>query len=317
MKFVILDGHAANPGDLSWQALAALGELTVYERTPAAQTVERIGSAELVLTNKTLITAEVLAACPQLRYVGVLASGYNVVDIAAATRQGVTVCNVPGYSTDAVAQMVFALLLEVCDHVGEHNDSVHWGEWSECADFCYWKSPLIALSGRTLGIVGMGQIGCAVATIAKAFGMRVITCGSRPTPARAAVAQFVSMEELLATADVISLHCPLKPETKGIINRASIAAMKDGVILINTSRGPLVVESDLAEALNSGKVYAAAVDVVSTEPIAKDNPLLGCKNCIFTPHIAWAAKDCRIRLLEISTANVQAFLAGTPQNAVN
>ena len=317
MKIVILDGYTENPGDLSWEGFAALGELTVYERTAAADIVPRIGDAEIVYTNKTPITAETLAACPNLRYIGLLATGYNVVDVAAAKARGVAVTNIPTYGTAAVAQFAIAMLLEICHHVAHHSDAVHAGRWTANPDWCFWDYPLIELDGKTMGIIGFGRIGQATGRIARALGMRVLAYGSRPSDAGRAIAEYVPLDELLANSDVISLHCPLFPETEGIVDKANIARMKDGVILLNNSRGPLVVEQDLSDALNSGKVYAAGLDVVSTEPIRPDNPLLKAKNCFITPHISWAPRESRQRLMDIAVENLRAFLAGAPVNVVN
>lgn len=317
MKIVILDGYTENPGDLSWEGFAALGELTVYERTAAADIVPRIGDAEIVYTNKTPITAETLAACPKLRYIGLLATGYNVVDVAAAKARGVAVTNIPTYGTAAVAQFAIAMLLEICHHVAHHSDAVHAGRWAANPDWCFWDYPLIELDGKTMGIIGFGRIGQATGRIARALGMRVLAYDSRPSDAGRAIAEYVPLDELLANSDVISLHCPLFPETEGIVNKANIARMKDGVILLNNSRGPLVVEQDLSDALNSGKVYAAGLDVVSTEPIRPDNPLLKAKNCFITPHISWAPRESRQRLMDIAVENLRAFLAGAPVNVVN
>lgn len=317
MKIVILDGYTENPGDLSWEGFAALGELTVYERTAAADIVPRIGDAEIVYTNKTPITAETLAACPKLRYIGLLATGYNVVDVAAAKARGVAVTNIPTYGTAAVAQFAIAMLLEICHHVAHHSDAVHAGRWTANPDWCFWDYPLIELDGKTMGIIGFGRIGQATGRIARALGMRVLAYDSRPSDAGRAIAEYVPLDELLAASDVISLHCPLFPETEGIVNKANIARMKDGVILLNNSRGPLVVEQDLSDALNSGKVYAAGLDVVSTEPIRPDNPLLKAKNCFITPHISWAPRESRQRLMDIAVENLRAFLAGAPVNVVN
>ena len=311
MKIVVLDGYAANPGDLSWAPLEALGELTVYDRTPADQIAARIADAELVLTNKTVLTRELIAGAKNLKYIGVLATGYNVVDVAAAAELGITVTNIPAYSTDSVAQMVFALLLEICQQVGHHSAAVQDGRWSANPDFCFWDTPLIELAGKTMGIVGYGRIGHKVAEIARCFGMNVIAWTRTPRDP-----ECVSLDELLARSDVISLHCPLFPETKNLINRDTIAKMKDGVILINTSRGPVVNDADLREALESGKVYAAGADVSTVEPIPADNPLLGAKNMFFTPHIAWATFEARKRLMDIAVENVQAFLNGAPINTV-
>lgn len=316
MKIVVLDGYTLNPGDLSWAGLERLGELTVYDRTNADQVAERIGAAEIVYTNKTPIGREVLARCPNVRFIGVLATGYNVVDVAAAAERGIPVCNVPTYGTTAVAQMVFALLLEICHHVGEHAQSVREGDWTACPDFCYWRHPLIELAGKTMGIVGFGRIGQATAKLALAFGMKVLFCDSNPAAALAG-AQRAELAELLAQSDVVSLHCPLFPDTRGLICDRTIAQMKDGAILINTSRGPLVQEEDLCAALQSGKLYAAALDVVGEEPIKRDNPLLCAPRCLITPHIAWAPRESRQRLMDVAVHNLEAFLRGETANAVN
>ena len=312
MKIVVLDGYAANPGDLSWAPLEALGELNVFDRTPADQVAARIADAELVLTNKTVLTRELIAGAKKLKYIGVLATGYNVVDVAAAKELGVVVTNIPAYSTDSVAQLGFALLLEICHNVGHHSQAVHAGRWTSNPDFCFWDAPLIELAGKTMGIVGYGQIGHRVAEIARCFGMNVIAWTRTPRDP-----ECVSLDELLARSDVISLHCPLFPETKNLINRDTIAKMKDGVILINTSRGPVVNDADLREALESGKVYAAGADVSTVEPIPADSPLLGAKNMFLTPHIAWATFEARERLMDIAVKNVEAFLNGAPVNTVN
>lgn len=317
MKIVILDGYTENPGDLSWEAFEALGEVTVYDRTPKEMIVERIGDAQAVITNKTPMTRQTLDACPSVRYIGVLATGYNVVDTGAAKEKGIPVTNIPTYGTTAVAQMVFALLLEVCHHVGAHSQAVKDGAWSRNPDWCFWNYPLIELAGKTMGIIGFGRIGQAAGKIAKAFGMEVLAYDQYPNDAGRQIGEYVSLDELYARSDVISLHCPLFPETTGMINKESIAKMKKGVIIINTSRGPLIVEEDLAEALHEGKVYAAACDVVSTEPIRPENPLLGCYNSILTPHIAWAPKESRSRLMDIAAQNLKAFIDGAPVNVVN
>ncbi len=316
-KIVILDGYTENPGDLSWAGFAALGELVVYDRTAPGDVVRRIGNAEIAYTNKTLLTRDVLLACPNLRFIGVLATGYNVVDVAAAKEKGILVANIPAYSTFAVSQFVFALLLEICHRVQRHSDAVYEGRWTASPDFCFWDFPLMELSGKTMGIVGFGRIGQATARIANALGMKVLAYSRSETEEGRALAKYVSLPELYAKADVISLHCPLTDETRGMINLGSISKMKDGVILINTGRGPLIAEHDLAEALNSGKVYAAGVDVVSEEPIKADNPLLRAKNCLITPHIAWAPKESRQRLMDIAVDNLQKFLGGNPVNIVN
>ncbi len=318
MKIVVLDGYTENPGDLSWDGLEKLGDLTVYERTPKELTVKRIGGAKIIYTNKTVIDEGVLDACPGIKFIGVLATGYNVVDVAAARKRGIPVANVPAYSTNAVGQFTIALLLELCHHVGAHSDSVMRGDWAKSPDYCYWNYPLIELAGKTLGIIGYGKIGQATAKIAQALGMRVLAYShSRDPELESDTLRYADLDELLARSDVITLHCPLFSETEGIINKDTIAKMKDGVLIINDSRGPLIVEEDLRDALNSGKVAGAAVDVVSTEPIKPDNPLLSAKNIIITPHIAWAPKESRQRLMEIAVNNLKAFLAGKPVNIVD
>lgn len=318
MKIVVLDGYAANPGDLSWNGIAQFGNLTVYDRTEPEQIICRIADAQVVLVNKVPISRETIAACPGLKMIGVLATGYNIVDVAAAREYGIDVCNIPAYSTDSVAQMTFALLLEICHHVGDHSAACHNGTWEHCPDFCFWNYPLMELAGKTMGIVGYGQIGQAVGKIAQAFGMRRLVCARHVRPElESETCHYVPLEELYARSDVISLHCPQFPETTGMINAKSIARMKDGVILLNTSRGGLLVEEDVAEALRSGKIYAAAVDVVSREPILSTNPLLSAPNCLITPHIAWAPKEARQRLMAIAEENLRAFCAGQPINVVN
>lgn len=313
MKIVILDGYASNPGDLSWQELEEFGELTVYDRTQPEEVLQRISDAQIVLLNKTPMPAAVLENAPQLRMIGVLATGYNIVDVAAAKRCGITVCNVPGYSTAAVAQMTMALLLECTQQVGLHNTAIHQGRWQRSKDFCFWNVPLTELSGKTLGIIGYGAIGKAVAKVAQALGMTVIFTARTPRNEEG----YVNLETLLQTADIVSLHCPQTAENLHMINAETIAKMKDGAILINTARGGLVDEAAVKYALESGKLAYFAADVVSKEPIAADNPLLTAKNCILTPHIAWAPKETRIRLHQITTENVRAFLSGKPQNVVN
>ena len=316
MKIVVLDGHTENPGDLSWSALGAMGDLTVYDITPPELIQARIGDAEIVLVNKTPVTAQTMDACPQMRYIGVLATGYNVVDTAYAKNKGIVVSNIPTYGTTAVAQFTMALLLEICHHVGHHSEAVHQGRWESAGHFCFWDYPLIELAGKTIGFIGFGRIGQAAAALAKAFGMRILAHDMYPNAAGRALAEYVDLDMLLANADVISLHCPLTDETKGILNKKNFQKMKDGVIILNTSRGPLIVEQDLADALNSGKVFAAGVDVVSVEPIRRDNPLLQAKNCLITPHIAWAPKESRQRLMDVAVQNVKQFLSGCPQNQV-
>lgn len=317
-KIVILDGYTENPGDLSWDALAALGELTVYDRTSADSVAQRIGDADIVYTNKTPVTRETLDACPNVRFIGVLATGYNIVDVAAAREKGIPVANIPTYGTDAVGQFAIALLLEICHHIGHHSDAVHAGRWENNPDWCFWDYPLIELAGKTMGVIGYGRIGQTTGRIAQALGMNVLAFDSHQNPALVSeTCRYAELDELLANSDVIALHCPLFPETEGIINKNSISKMKDGVIILNNSRGPLIVEQDLADALNAGKVYAAGLDVVSTEPIQSDNPLLRAKNCFITPHISWASKESRQRLMDIAVENLRQFLAGTPVNIVN
>lgn len=317
MKIVILDGYTENPGDLSWEGMEALGELTVYDRTPADEIVSRIGDAGAVITNKTPVTEETMDLCPNLKYIGVLATGYNVIDVEAAKKRGIIVSNIPTYGTTAVAQMTMAMLLEVCHHVGAHSDAVKAGEWTNNQDWCFWNYPLIELAGKTFGVIGFGRIGQASARLAKAFGMRVLAYDEYPNDAGREIGEYVSLDELLKESDVVSLHCPLFPSTQGIINRETIGRMKQGAILINTSRGPLVVEEDLADALHEGRLAYAALDVVSTEPVKADNPLLSCENCILTPHIAWAPKESRQRLMDIAVDNFKQFLNGNPVNVVN
>ena len=320
MEIVVLDGYTLNPGDLSWEELKKFGDLTVYDRTEkeTAKIVQAIGTAEVIFTNKTPLPKEVLEQTPSVRYIGVLATGYNVVDVVAAKDLGIVVTNIPTYGTIAVGQMTFALILELCHHVGDHNQAVKKGEWSACPDFCFWNTPLIELAGKTIGIIGFGRIGQATARIALAFGMKVLFNDiSQPAEMIGENCQFAELDHLFATSDIISLHCPLLESTQGIINKNNIAKMKSGVMIINTSRGPLVVEKDLSEALNSGKIGGAALDVVTTEPIDINNVLLKAKNCILTPHIAWAPKESRIRLMNTAVDNLKAFLDGIAQNVVN
>ena len=313
MKIVILDGHALNPGDLSWDQIRKFGEVTYYDRTPKELTAQRIGDADIILLNKVQITEDVLAQCPNLKLICILATGYNVVDCAAAAKRGIRVCNVPGYSTNSVAQFTFALLLELCHHVGLHSDSVHSGEWTACPDFAYWKTPQMELYGKTLGIIGYGSIGKAVARIAEAMGMRVIVHSRTPKEG----VEFVSLQELLQRADVITLHCPLFPENTGMINAETVAMMKKGAFLINTARGGLIDEKAVADALHSSKLGGAAMDVVCQEPINGDSPLLTAPNCIMTPHIAWAPLEARLRILDITEQSIQGFIDGKPVNVVN
>lgn len=320
MKIVVLDGYTENPGDLSWAGLEELGDVTVYDRsslTDEDEAIARIGDAEIVITNKTPITKKVIDACPNMNYVAVLATGYNVVDYVYAREKGIAVSNVPSYGTDAVAQFAIAMLLEICHHVAHHSDTVHEGRWEKCEDWCYWDYPLIELSGKTMGIIGFGRIGQQTGRIAKAMGMKVVAYDQVSNETGKEIGQYVDLDTLFANADVISLHCPLFPETEGIINRDTIGKMKDGVIILNNSRGALVVEQDLADALNSGKVYGAGLDVVSTEPIKGDNPLLKARNCIITPHISWAPRESRQRIMDCTIKNVKGYLAGSLLNVVN
>lgn len=321
MKIVVLDGYTLNPGDLDWKGLDNLGECVVYDRTSLTdveEAISRIGDAEAVYTNKTPLPKEVFDRCTNIKFVGVLATGYNVVDVDAAKEKGIPVANIPTYGTAAVGQFAIALLLEICHHIGHHNQAVQEGRWETNNDWCFWDYPLIELDGKTMGIVGYGRIGQATGRIAQALGMKVLAYDAYKNPAlESETCQYAELEELLAESDVIALHCPLFPETEGIINKDSIAKMKDDVIILNNSRGPLIVEQDLADALNSGKVAAAGLDVVSTEPIKGDNPLLGAKNCIITPHISWAPKESRKRLMDIAVNNLVEFLAGNPVNVVN
>ena len=317
MKIVVLDGYTENPGDLSWDGLRALGELTVYDRTRPEEAASRIQDAEIIVTNKVPVTRALLDQCTGIRYVSVLATGYNVVDLKAASERGIPVSNVPAYSTAAVGQFTIGMLLEICCQIGFHDRSVHNGDWAACPDFCYWKTPLIERAGKTMGIIGFGRIGRQTGAIARAMGMQVLATGSRPCDEGSAIAEYVDLDTVLRQSDVISLHCPLFPETTGIINKDTIAKMKDGVIILNMARGPMIVEEDLAQALNSGKVYAAGMDVVSQEPIRADNPLLTAKNCFITPHIAWASRECRQRIMDITEQNIRSFLEGNVRNRVN
>lgn len=320
MKIVVLDGYVENPGDLSWEKLRQLGEVTVYDRTSMTdekEIIRRIKDAELVYTNKTPITGTVIDACPSLRAISVLATGYNVVDYEYAARKGIPVMNVPAYGTASVAQFTIALLLEICHRPAHHSEAVHQGRWENNMDWCFWDYPLIELAGKTMGIIGFGRIGQAVGRIARALGMEVLAFSRSETASGREIARYVSLDELLLEADVISLHCPLFPETKEMINKDTISRMKDGVILLNSSRGGLIAEQDLADALNCGKIYAAGVDVVSSEPIRSDNPLLTAKNCIITPHIAWAPRESRQRIMDCSIRNAEAYQKGKPIHVVN
>ena len=317
MKIVILDAYLGNSQDLNWDGFKALGELEIYEHTKPQEIIERIDDADAVLVSETPINRETLSACPGIKYIGVVSTGFNIVDTAAAKERGITVTNVPAYGTVTVGQFTIALLLEICHRIGHYNDAVYAGRWEENPDFYFDDYPQIELAGKTMGIIGFGRIGQRTGAIAKALGMRVIAHGGKQTDAGKAIAEYVSIDKIFAESDVISLHCPLIPSTQGLINKETIAKMKDGVIIINSSRGPLIVEEDLAQALNSGKVYAAGLDVVSDEPIRKDNPLLKAKNCIITPHIAWASKESQKRLIDAAFENLKAFIAGKPINVVN
>ncbi len=316
-KIAILDGYTLNPGDLSWEVLKSFGEVTVYDRTPADQVLSRADGCEMVLTNKTPLSRSTLIALPSLKYIGVLATGYDVVDVAAARELGITVTNTPAYGTRSVAQMVFAHLLEICHHVGAHNEAVKEGEWSRRSDYSFWNYPLIELAGKTMGIIGLGRIGQAVAQIALAFGMKVVAVNPDPVPNVHPDIRLTELDDLLHQSDVISLHCPLTEITQGMINKKSLSRMKEGVILINTSRGHLMVEEDLATALKSGKVAAAGLDVLQTEPPPDNHPLFDLPNCFITPHIAWAPIESRIRLMNIAVENIRAFIEGKPLNVVN
>ena len=318
MKIVVLDGYAENPGDLSWEDLEKFGELTVYDRTGSeAEVIQRIAGAEIVLTNKMAVSRKAIESNKNLKYIGVLATGYNIVDYKAAREHGIPVANIPAYGTYAVGQFAIALLLEICHRIGHHDQAVKEGRWEKNPDWSFWEYPLIELVGKTMGIIGFGRIGQTTGRIAAALGMDVITFDKTPNEDGAKIARYVQLEELYEESDVISLHCPLFPDTEGMINSKSITKMKDGVIIINNSRGALIVEQDLADALNSGKVYAAGVDVVSVEPIHGGNPLLKAKNCIITPHISWAPIECRQRIMDIAVDNLRSFLDGKPANVVN
>jgi len=316
MKIVVLDGWTLNPGDLSWDALKALGDCDIHDRTPPGEVTNRLAGAEIALTNKTVIALHQLECLPALKYIGVLATGTNVVDLAAARRLGITVTNVPAYSTPSVAQTTFALLLELAQHVGHHERTVREGQWTRSPDFCYWERPLLELSGLTMGIVGFGRIGSAVAAIADALGMKVLACGRNPKTYPTFVTS-ADLETVFRQSDVLSLHCPLTEETRNLVNTKRLSWMKPTAFLINTSRGPLVDESALAEALNGRRISGAGLDVLSVEPPPADNPLLQARNCLITPHQAWATGAARLRLMTIAVENLRAFLAGTPRNVVN
>lgn len=320
MKIVVLDAYANNPGDLSWDELIALGEVTIYDRTSNVETpliAERIGDAEIVVLNKTPISKETLDRCPNIKLIAVMATGYNIIDSAYAREKGICVVNVPIYGTASVSQFSIALLLEVCHHIGYHDASVHNGKWQNNLDWCYWEYPLIELEGKTMGIIGFGRIGQAEGRIAKAMGMKILAYDLYPNESGKAIADYVDLDTLLSSADVISLHCNLTPENMGLINKNTISKMKDGAILINNARGQLIVEQDVAAALNSGKLAAAALDVVYTEPIRADNPLLTAPNCIITPHISWAPKESRQRIITTTVENIKSFMDAKPINVVN
>ena len=317
MKIVMLDAYTTNPGDLSWDSFRDFGDITIYDRTPADKTVERCSGADIVITNKTPITKEIIDQLPDLKFIALMSTGYNIVDYVYLKEKGIPVSNIPSYSTDAVSQLVLAFILELAMNVGLHSGCVKSGEWSACEDFCFWKSPLTELTGKTLGIFGLGKIGRAVAEKAKAFGMNIVAYTHRIHGDEPEYVKLVSLDEMLEMSDVVSMHCPLTPETEGIVNEEFIGKMKDGAYFINTSRGTVVNEKALADALNSGKLGGAGLDVLSTEPPAADNPLLGAKNCFITPHIAWAAFETRKRLVGILENNIKAFLDGKPQNVIN
>jgi glycerate dehydrogenase len=316
MKIVVLDGFTLNPGDLSWDELKSLGDCEIHDRTPLEEVVKRAPAAEIVLTNKTPVTRESILAMPKLKYIGVLATGYNIVDTAAARERNIPVTNVPTYGTRSVAQHTFALLLELTQYVGHHAQTVRDGRWTKSADFCYWDYPLVELDGLTMGIVGYGRIGKAVAELAAAFGMKVLATSATPKHAPTNI-QFTDLATLFRQSDVISLHCPLTTQTKNMVDTKRLGLMKPTAFLLNTSRGPLIDEHALADALNSGRIAGAALDVLSVEPPPVDNPLLRAKNCLVTPHIAWATRAARSRLMQIAIANLRAFIAGEPQNVVN
>lgn len=317
MKIVVLDGQGVNPGDISWNRIEELGELTVYPRTAPEEVLQHVGDAEIALTNKTVFDANIIAQLKNTKYIGVLATGYNVVDTKAARERGIVVTNIPAYSTDSVAQMVFAHLLNVSNHVDHYAEETRNGVWSRCPDFCYWNTPLFELAGKTLGIVGLGHIGMKVAQIAQAFGMNVLAYTSKSPDQLPEWIRKTTLDGLLGASDVVSLHCPLTDTTRELMNSASIEKMRDGAILINTGRGPLVNEADVADALTSGKLGAYCADVLSSEPPSASNPLIGVPNAFITPHVAWATLEARLRLMDIAVCNIKSFLAGSPTNVVN
>jgi len=318
MKIVILDGYTLNPGDLSWDELRKLGDVTIYDRTPVDKVVERATGAEIIFTNKTPVTEDAINSLPSLKFIGVLATGYNIVNTDAAKAKGIVVANVPGYGTASVAQLTIALLLELCVHVQAHSDTVRAGKWAKSADWSYWDYPLVELSGKTIGIIGFGRIGQQVGDVATAFGMNIIgNSRTRSDQSHRANFRWAEIPDLLEQSDVVSIHCPLFPETKGLINKDSLQTMKKSAFLLNTSRGPIIVDEDLAEALNNDVIAGAGIDVLSVEPPSADNPLFAAKNCVITPHIAWATKEARARLMDTTISNLTAFLNGNPVNVVN
>jgi len=317
MKIVMLDAYTTNPGDLSWDNFRELGDLTVFDRTPSDKIIERAKEADILITNKTPITKEIINCLPNLKFIALMSTGYNIVDYVYLKEKGISVSNIPSYSTDAVAQLVMSFILELAMNVGLHSESVKDGEWSDCTDFCYWKTPLTELSGKTIGIFGLGKIGRAVAERAKAFGMNVVAYVPRIHNDEPEYIKLLPLDKMLSDSDIVSMHCPLTPETEGIVNEEFISKMKDGAYFINTSRGTVVNEMALADALNSGKLGGAGLDVLSTEPPQKNNPLLSAKNCFITPHIAWASFETRKRLVSILYDNIMAFINGKPQNVIN
>lgn len=317
MKIVVLDGQGVNPGDISWNRIEELGELTVYPRTAPEEVLQHVGDAEIALTNKTVFDANIIVQLKNTKYIGVLATGYNVVDTKVARERGIVVTNIPAYSTDSVAQMVFAHLLNVSNHVGHYAEETRNGVWSRCPDFCYWNTPLFELAGKTLGIVGLGHIGMKVAQIGQAFGMNVLAYTSKSPDQLPEWIRKTTLDGLLGASDVVSLHCPLTDTTRELMNSASIEKMRDGAILINTGRGPLVNEADVVDALASGKLGAYCADVLSSEPPSASDPLIGVPNAFITPHVAWATLEARLRLMDIAVCNIKSFLAGSPTNVVN
>lgn len=317
MKIVVLDGYPLNPGDLSWEGVKKLGELVVYDRTPTEKILEHAAGADVLLTNKVPVREAVINQLPDLKFIGVLATGYNIIDVSAANKKGVVVSNIPDYGSYSVAQLTMALLLELCHHVQRHSDTVREGKWASSIDWCYWDYPLTELAGKTMGIIGYGNIGQKVGDMATAFGMNILGAArTQRDQSQRKNFRWVEIPELLAVSDVVSIHCPLTPETKGLINSRSLGTMKSEAFLLNTSRGPIIVDQDLAAALDQGVIAGAGIDVLSVEPPQKDNPLFKAKNCIITPHIAWATKGARTRLMNMAVDNLQAFVNGKPVNVV-